>query len=64
MLVLRSILLLLLDVRAHIPGQPVFGSPPTDVSHRTLRAVIAFLVTAFVVLALVWLAVGLVLRFL
>ena len=64
MQILGLILSLLLDVRAHIPGQPGFGSGPTDMSHRSLRAVTAFFITASVVLALVWLAVRLMLGFL
>ena len=64
MQVLGLILSLLLDVRAHIPGQPGFGSGPTDVSNRALCAVIGFLITASVVIALVWIAVRLVLGFL
>ena len=53
----------LLDLRAHIPGQPGFGSGPADGSHRGLHAVTALLIAASV-LALVWLAVRLVLGFL
>jgi hypothetical protein len=42
------ILSLLLDVRAHIPNQPDFGSRPTDTSYSTVAAfliIVAFLAT-------------------
>jgi hypothetical protein len=64
MQVFDLILSLLLGMRAHIPGQPRFGSGPSDMSHGVLRAVMAFLITAFFVIAMVWLAVRLVLELL
>ena len=66
MQVLGFILSLLLDVRAHIPNQPNFGSGPTGNSYSTplVRAVAALLITAAFTATLVWFAVWLVMRFL
>lgn len=52
----------LLDVRAHIPSQPSFGTGPADSSRGSplVRAVVAFLLTSAFVLTLAWLAVRLV----
>jgi len=65
MQVLGFILLLLLDVRAHIPNQPSFGSGPTRVPSGAppVRAVTAFFIKAAFVGTLVWLAVRLVSSF-
>ena len=47
MQILGFILSLLLNVRAHIPNQPGFGSGPVDTSYSTpfIRGVAAFLIT-------------------
>ena len=61
MQVLHVILALLLDVRAHIPDQPSFGSGPARASYGPLliRAVAAFFITAALLSAALWLAVRL-----
>lgn len=66
MQVLGFILLLLLDVRAHIPNQPSFGSGPTGVPSGAppVRAVTAFFIKAAFVGTLVWLAARLAMGFL
>jgi hypothetical protein len=66
MQVLGFLVSLLLDVRAHIPNQPSFGSGPTRVSYSTplVRAVAAFLITTAFIATLIWLAVRLVIGFL
>ena len=59
--VLNFILALLLDVRAHIPNQPSFGSGPARASYGALliRAIAAVFVTAALLSAALWLAVRL-----
>lgn len=66
MRILALILSLLLDVRAHIPNQPSFGSGPAYVSYRTspLRAVAACLITVAFLSVVIWMTVRLVLGFL
>jgi hypothetical protein len=61
MQVLGVILALLLDVRAHIPNQPGFGSGPVRASYGVLaiRAAAAFLITTALLSAALWLAVRL-----
>ena len=44
---------LLLDVRAHIPNQPSFGSDPANSS---MRAIAAIFVAVALLLAVLWLA--------
>ena len=57
---------MLLDVRAHIPNQPSFGSGPAGISYSTppVRAVAAFLITVGFLSVVIWMAVRLVLGFL
>jgi hypothetical protein len=66
MQVLGFLLSLLIDVRAHIPNQPSFGSGPTHTAYSTpmVRALAAFLITTAFLATLVWLAVRLVIGFL
>jgi hypothetical protein len=61
MQILGFILALLLDVRAHIPNQPGFGSGPVRASYGVLliRAIAAVFVTAALLSAALWLAVRL-----
>jgi hypothetical protein len=56
---LGFILSLLLDVRAHIPNQPSFGSGPPDTSYGSpaLRAIVAFLITVAFLSAVLRMAV-------
>jgi preprotein translocase subunit SecG len=57
---------LLLDVPAHIPNQPSFGSGPADTSYGTPRgrAVAALLIKTAFLATLIWLAVRFVVGFL
>jgi len=63
MLLLISFVSLLLDVRAHIPNQPSFGSGPADTS-PLVRAVAAFLIIVAFLSVVIWMAVQLVMGFL
>jgi hypothetical protein len=61
MQVLRLIFFLLLEVRAHIPNQPSFGSGPPGTSYGSPAVrVIAVLITVAFVSAVLWMAVRLV----
>jgi hypothetical protein len=57
---------LLLEVRAHIPNQPSFGSGPVDTSYGTprVRAVAAFLIKTAFLATLIWLTMRFVMGFL
>lgn len=63
---LMSFVSLLLDVRAHIPNQPSFGSGPVNTPHGTppTRAIAAFLITVAFLSVVIWMAVRLVIGFL
>jgi hypothetical protein len=63
MRLLISFVSLLLDVRAHIPSQPRFGSGPADTSPRVC-AVAAFLIIVAFLSAVIWMVVQLVMGFL
>jgi hypothetical protein len=64
--VLCVIGMLLLDLRAHIPNQPRFGSGPAQAAHAMplIRVLAAFLITVAFLLAVLWLAVRLMIGFL
>jgi hypothetical protein len=66
MQVLGFILSRLLDIRAHIPNQPSFGSGPVDTSYGTPRvgSVAAFLIKTAFPATLIWLVVRFVMGFL
>ena len=66
MQVLGFILFLLLDVRAHIPNQPSFGSGRPDTSYRSpaVRAIVAFLIIVAFLSVVLWMPVRFVIGFL
>ena len=57
---------LLLDVRAHIPNQPSFGSGPSDTCYGSpaIRTIAAVPITVAFLAAVLWMAVRLVIGFL
>jgi preprotein translocase subunit SecG len=66
MQVLAILISLLLDVRAHIPNQPSFGSGPVRTSYGLPRAqaIAAFLITTAFLATVIFLAALLIMRFL
>lgn len=66
MQVLGFIIAMLLEVRAHIPNQPSFGSGPARATYgvSAIRAIAAFVVVLALMLAAIWLAVRLTMEFL
>jgi preprotein translocase subunit SecG len=66
MQVLGFIVSLLLDVRAHIPNQPSFGSGPVDSSYGKpfVRTAAAFLIKTAFLATLIWVVVRFVMGFL
>ena len=66
MQIFEIMLLSLIEVRAHIPNQPSFGSGPVDTSYgaRGARTVAAFLIKTAFLATLIWLTVRFVMGFL
>lgn len=66
MQIFEIMLLTLIEIRAHIPNQPSFGSGPVDASYgsRDARTVAAFLIKTAFLATLIWLAVRVVMGFL